>query len=215
VSRAAFSGVGGFDTTGNRFHDVELAYRLFKYGVKIQYAPSAEALHLEHFRSLNFRKEQIKGIAYLGTKHPELASYSEDRLVWAERSLQETAEHCESRFLQVIRHLEGVRAGFSWIASPGTKLEDVSGLLKGIPYQVVNYYDHRRLVLRLHRSCWDYNILLPPADCIEHPELTVILPVFNGERLISRAIRAFCYRLASRSRSSWSMMGRLIALFRS
>lgn len=190
VSRSAFLAVGGFDRSGRRCHDLELGYRLFKAGLKFEYLPAAEAIHIEHPRSMNFRREQMNGILYLGKKHPELQTFAEDRFILAKRLLAEVAERCESKFQQIIENLPGVRAGFSWVAAPGTAEEQLTAHLNYIPYFAVDHKDNRRLNLRLHKNCWDYSLVVPEAAAADHPQITVILPVYNGGYRVLRAIQS-------------------------
>lgn len=190
VSRSAFLQVGGFDKSGHRCHDLELAYRLFRMGLKFEYSQLAEAIHVEHPRSIDFRKEQMQGVLYIGKKHPELKRFAEDQFIVKKRALEGIAERCESKFQQIIHNLPGVRAGFSWVATPGVAEEQLAPSLDYIPYFSAHHKDNVRLNLRLHRSCWDYNIILPESIVVDHPSITVILPVYNGSHRVLRAVQS-------------------------
>lgn len=190
VARSAFLQVGGFDDAGHRCHDLELAYRLFKSGLKFEYLHSAEALHIEHPRSMNSRKEQMDGLLYIGKKHRELQTFAEDRFILGKRLLEEMVEHCESKFQQIIHDLPGVRAGFSWVLAPGISEESLASHLTYVPFHLVEFKDNVRVNLRLQRSCWDYNIVIPAPGVVERPEISVILPVYNGRYTIPRAVQS-------------------------
>lgn len=188
VRREDFLGVSGFDESGYRCHDMDLAYRLFKSGLRFKYSQSPEVIHVEHPRSIHFRKEQMKGWLNLARQHPELRAFAEDRLIVLKRLLTTTIERCENRFQHITQNLPGTRVGYTWLLPPGTTEEDVAPHLSYIPYTAKDNQDLRYLNLRLHKNCWDYSIALPKPVDAESPRISVIIPTYNARDKIGRAI---------------------------
>ncbi len=190
VEREAFLRVSGFDETGYRCHDMDLAYRLFKAGLLFEYSQAPEVIHVEHPRSINFRKEQMKGWLHLARQYPELRAFAEDRLIVMRRLLMTTAERCENKFQQIVQHLPGTRAGSAWLLPPGTTEADIAPHLTYIPYFSKDDHDLRYLNLRLHKNCWDYSLILPKAVAANSPSISVIIPAYNARDKIARAIQS-------------------------
>ncbi len=190
VGREDFLNVGGFDETGYRCHDMDLAYRLFKSGLRFEYSQVPEVIHVEHPRSINFRKEQMKGWLHLAKQHPELKAFAEDRLIVSKRLLMTTIERCENRFQQIIRNLPGIRVGSTWLLPLGATEGAVAPYLDYVPYVSKDYQDLRYLNLRLHKNCWDYSIALPKAVVADSPVISVIIPTYNAQDTIARAVQS-------------------------
>lgn len=190
LMREDFFHVGGFDEKGYRCHDMNLAYRLFKSGISFSYAPSAEVIHIEHPRSIGFRREQMKGWLDLAHSHPELKAFAEDRLIVSKRLLENTLEKAETRFRQLTRDLPGSRIGCVWLLPPGTTEDDLAGRLKHISNISKKYRDLTYLNLKLQRNCWDYAVALPKAVEVEAPLISVLIPAYEVEDKITRAVQS-------------------------
>jgi|GEM_PF-1991040 len=190
VMRDDFFNVGGFDEKGYRCHDMNLGYRLFKSGISFTYAPSAEVIHIEHLRSIGFRREQMKGWLDLAHTYPELKAFAEDRLIVSKRLLENTLEKAETRFRQLTRDLPGSRIGCVWLLPPGTTEEDLAARLKHISYVPKNYRDLTYLNMKLQRNCWDYAVALPKAVDVEAPLISVLIPAYEVEDKIARAVQS-------------------------
>lgn len=188
VRREDFLGVSGFDISGYRCHDMDLAYRLFKSGLRFEYSSAPEVIHVEHPRSIHFRKDQMKGWLNLARQYPELKAFAEDRLIVLKRLLTTTMERCENRFQQITQNLPGTRAGYTWLLPPGTTEDDVAPHLNYVPYIAKDNHDLRYLNLRLHKNCWDYALALPKAVDANSPAISVIIPTYNAREKIGRAV---------------------------
>lgn len=190
VGRDDFLSVGGFDEMGYRCHDMDLAYRLYKAGVRFEYSQAAEVIHVEHPRSINFRKEQMKGWLHLARRYPELSAFMEDRLIVSKRLILTTTERCENRFRQITQNLPGIRIGYTWLLQPGTTEQDIAQNLNYVHYISKEHRDLKYLNLRLHKNCWDYALVLPKCATTHPPVISVIIPSYNAQGKIGRAVQS-------------------------
>lgn len=188
VSRPAFESAGRFSERGFRCQDFDLAYRLFKLGTPLLYAPEAEVVHFEHPRSLRVRADQVHGWMEMGRQHPEIQAYVEDRIRLALRSFRDIAAEADTRFDELTAGLPGHRLDCSWICPPGTDREDIDRRLAYCPHNVLDLPGGKRLQLRLHKKCWDYSIDLLAAETVREPVVTVVCPIFNGRGTLPRAV---------------------------
>jgi glycosyltransferase involved in cell wall biosynthesis/peptidoglycan/xylan/chitin deacetylase (PgdA/CDA1 family) len=188
VRREDFLSVSGFDESGYRCHDMDLAYRLLQSGLRFEYSQAPEVIHIEHPRSITFRKEQMKGWLNLARQYPELRAFAEDRLIVLKRLLTTTLERCENKFQQITHNLPGIRVGYTWLLPPGTTEEEVTAHLNYVPYVAKDKQDLRYLNLRLHKNCWDYAVALPKAAATQPPLISVIIPTYNARDKIGRAL---------------------------
>lgn len=188
VRKEAFQAVGGFSENGFRCHDLEFAYRLSKAGITFRYQPAAQVVHIEHFRQINFRNAQIDGWKYLAKQHPEMQTYASDRIIEARRALKQIAEICEGRFQRLIGNLDGMRFGYDFVVRPGTNRISIDELLSYIPFKLIEYSSAKIYCLRLHKNCWDYKITFPIWSAMVVPDISIVIPHYNREKLITRAI---------------------------
>lgn len=196
VWREDFLNVSGFDESGYRCHDMDLAYRLFKSGLRFEYSQAPEVIHVEHPRSIHFRREQMKGWLNLTQRHPELRAFVEDRLIVLNRLLKTTIERCENGFRQITENLPGIRAGYTWLLPPGMTEEDVAPHLNYIPYVATDKQDLRYLNLRLHKNCWDYAVAWPKEAAAGPPVISVIIPTYNARDKVGRALMSVLLQTA-------------------
>jgi glycosyltransferase involved in cell wall biosynthesis/peptidoglycan/xylan/chitin deacetylase (PgdA/CDA1 family) len=192
VSREVFLAAGAFDETGHRCHDMDLAYRLRGKGAKFIFAESARIAHVEHPRSLISRTEQQKGWQLIAAKHPELESFIFDRMMESQRHQKEIALYCEEQFVRITKDLPGTRSEYSWIAPPGTKMDD---LLRGVEDTACLLDEqpwYSMVQLGLQRNCWDYRIFIPKITSDTPPAISVLIPFFNtGEKILKAVSSVF------------------------
>ncbi|MBV9928527.1 MAG: glycosyltransferase [Acidobacteria bacterium] len=188
VPRGIFFEAGGFDDSGFRCHDMDLAYRLFKAGCAFRYERDVRVIHVEHPRSIHSRDEQREGWRLLGEKHPELECYVFDRLLESHRYQLEIAGSCEEQFLQIVADLRGFRAGYAWVMPLGASVGAVVKGLHGTPHVEIHDKESVRIQLGLHRNCWDYEIFVPRITAAWSPAVTVLVPFYNAGGMIVKAV---------------------------
>ena len=194
VSRKDFMTTGGFDESGFRCQDIELGVRFEKLGLSIIYSPQCGVIHIEHYRSIFYRKNQINGWKLIQRKHPELFSEVRDRIVNCEKAFIHTLRECTIMFQTLTVRLMGYQvARFNWIIpnydqqSGMTALQD---LLKRIPHDSKGHPGGTAYRLRLKRDCWDFRIVVTDVFDLENPKISVLIPVFNGQATVKRAIES-------------------------
>jgi glycosyltransferase involved in cell wall biosynthesis/peptidoglycan/xylan/chitin deacetylase (PgdA/CDA1 family) len=188
VPRRIFFEAGGFDDSGFRCHDMDLAYRLFKAGCTFRYERDVRVIHVEHPRSIQSRDEQREGWRLLGEKHPELECYVFDRLLESHRYQLEVAGSCEEQFLQIVADRQGFRAGYVWVMPLGASVGAVVNGLRGTPHVEIHDKESVRIQLGLHRNCWDYEIFVPQIPAAWSPAVTVLIPFYNAGEMIVKAV---------------------------
>jgi len=188
VHRDYFNKTGGFDISGFRCHDMELAYRLNEHSVTFQYESTAKVIHIEHYRSIKARSEQREGWKMMATNHPELENYVFDKLLESERHQLEVIENCENNFQIISSNLNGIRNNFQFILPPGTHIESVLKILNQIPFLVEYKKEYAQFNLGLNRNCWDYNFFLPTITNSSSPQISILIPFFNTGEFIVRSV---------------------------
>lgn len=188
VPRRLFFEAGGFDDSGCRCHDIDVAYRLFKAGCTFLYERDARVIHVEHPRSIRSRAEQREGWKLLAEKHPELESYVFDRLLESQKYQFEIAAYCEEQFLEIVADLQGFRAGYCWVMPVGASVASVLNSLRGVPHFEIRNRECVRIQLGLQRNCWDYEIFVAQIPDTLRPVVTVLVPFFNAGDRVARAI---------------------------
>lgn len=185
VPRRLFIEVGGFDEEGYRCHDIDLGYRLAEAGARFVFAADCEVVHVEHPRVAASRHEQAAGWQHLANKRPALRRSARAHIANALDTWRQIVALSERLFVSTTGGLPGRRFGTTWVVPLGTPEERVVHSISGIPFfrrvasGATEYY------LRLHRSCWDYSIVVPTSG---PPAITVVVPAFNAAATIERAL---------------------------
>ena len=173
---------GMFDESGFRCHDLDLAYRLDRLRATFVFDPQCEIIHVDHPRSLWFRRAQAAGIALLAKKHPQLAPFAEDLLPFYGRAFRRTLHECEARFRDVCSGLPGFRSRLAWVMPAGCELAAVRKALAGIPAVIRDGPDGDEVFLGLHGDCWDYSVIVPRSETIRSPRFSICLCVGGCEQ---------------------------------
>jgi glycosyltransferase involved in cell wall biosynthesis/peptidoglycan/xylan/chitin deacetylase (PgdA/CDA1 family) len=188
LPRMLFLGVGGFDTQGYRCHDMELGCKLARAGCQIEFGLKAEAIHLEHPRTLRQKNLQVLGLRDMIAKYPESAIEIKDRILQVERTRDHIAHESERLFLNITGSMPGFRHGFLWILPDRYDLVEIRARLSDYVIYEISGLGYHRINIRLHRSCWDYAFVLFVANAV--PEITIVIPVFNGTKHIDRCMKS-------------------------
>jgi len=188
LPRRLFRSSRGFDESGFRCHDMEFGYRLHTLGSTIHFAPDCEVIHIEHPRVAASKIEQAQGWRLLGRKWPEIAVVAEDRAMESLRNYADTTNVCEVRFSLMNQELEGYRVDNTLVLSPKASRDDLELVLRGIPHVTTELTGGKLLHLGLHRNCWDYSVLVPDRETLEHPLVSVLVAAHNSDETIARCL---------------------------
>jgi glycosyltransferase involved in cell wall biosynthesis/peptidoglycan/xylan/chitin deacetylase (PgdA/CDA1 family) len=182
-----FARAGRFDESGFRCHDMDLAYRLKRRGCQFWLLSEAIVVHLEHPRSVRSKLTQAAGWTHLGKKYRSINKLCEKQSQLLVRSYREIRSYAEKQFAHVLRGIRGVRRGTQFTIHHSVPAV-LWRRLHGVPHSVHHARDGLLLNLRLHRSCWDYSIVIPTVDDPGPPSITVAVTSFNHAKYIGQAI---------------------------
>ena len=190
VPTKLFRAAGGFDESGLRCHDMELAYKLHKLGATFVYSPQAEVLHVEHPRSLTSRLEQAAGWELIRARYPELESFADDQVIVIHRSYERVRGVCETAFDELTAPLSGTRVGQAFVVSPRIPREELEAHIGQTPYVVMRGVDCNYYHLRLERNCWDYHLIHSDSGLDDEPSVSVVVTTFNSSAFVARALKS-------------------------
>lgn len=190
VPAGLFRAAGGFDESGLRCHDMELAYRLHKLGATFVYSPQAEVIHVEHPRSLTSRLEQAAGWELIRARHPELESFADDQILVTHRAYERIRAICEKDFDELTASLPGTRVEQAFVLSPRMDRKQLEARISHTPYVVMRGVDCNCYHLRLERNCWDYYLVHSDSRVDDEPSVSVVITTFNSSGSISRALKS-------------------------
>ena len=185
-----FQASGGFDESGFRCHDSELAYKLYKGGASFLYSPDSEVIHVEHPRNLKFRLEQVDGWKLMCRLYPELKDVGQRQIILTKQSYDRTRRICEKQFAYVIAPLPGTRVGRTFVVSPRCSRAAVEKQLDGRPCVVSRGIDCTYYYVKLERNCWDYHLVHADFEAGSSPAVAVIVTTFNSSQVVAKAIQS-------------------------
>jgi peptidoglycan/xylan/chitin deacetylase (PgdA/CDA1 family) len=184
---------GLFDESGFRCHDVDLGYRLSRCNVRFLFDPACEVVHIEHPRSLWFRRSQAAGSWWMAKKHPELTTFAEDLVAVYHKAFSQTLLECEIAFRKICRTLPGIRAGLAWVTPPGIEVPRIHAAIGATPFVRQDKNHCTQLYLRFHEKCWDYSIIIPDADVSRAPCFSIIIRAHKAGPKLKRTLDSvFC-----------------------
>ena len=187
LCRATALGCGGFDEQGFRCHDMDLGYRLSLCGCQFRISPECSAVHIEHPRTIESKREQAEGWLHLGRRFPAIRTEAHAQTAALLKAHEQIGASCEKRFLALTDGMAGERQGCIWHCS-SKDWPMVWRRVRDLPLSITPTSSGVQVNLRLHRNCWDYGMLLRVRETPRRPRVTIALTTFNREDRISDAI---------------------------